>query len=434
VCCMLISRMMLTMIGKRRQGEFNFLISQDAWLAGQGIVISAYSLKGSVPSKHHVVPLSSADADSGADYTEITILVPELAARPSSPSSTSSSRYDVGSGDLSPCDADDAVSTSSGVAAVADGADDAVHDGVHGQLAAAGDHMQQQSSDNISSSSDETADTHDTAVENSNDDMCKWDYSLRFSLNVTAMRQAVLHSVAANCNNLKNSVHQLWTRACAAATSQVAIVKIKSVEHFTRALSSVQTAATKIQQAVQLQLHSIATAVINSVKTHSSVQQCALASIASICSIVQRVHQLEICSSGMQSTYQCTTGDTVTVSMLLISTVLLLIGLQLAAKRCNRKRKAAAVVSTTVTVHQNAINDTNQQEQQQQQRRRVHTTAAASRSNGSTSGGLGLNSIMMMLDDELAGTALVACDSAEQRLHNNSSSSSSTRANRHPFS
>eukprot|EP00953_Heterococcus_sp_UTEX-ZZ885_P007763 4679-Heterococcus_DN1.PRE.2 len=137
VRCMLMSHIMLIVIGTRRQGEFNFLISQDAWLAGQGIVISAYSLKGSVPSKHHVIPLSSTDADSGADYTEITILVPELAARPSSRSSTSSSRYDVRSGDLSPCDADDPSSTSTDVAAVADGADDAVHDGVHGQLAAA---------------------------------------------------------------------------------------------------------------------------------------------------------------------------------------------------------------------------------------------------------------------------------------------------------
>jgi hypothetical protein len=211
---MLMSHMMLIVIGTRRQGEFNFLISHDAWLAGQGIVISAYSLKGSVPSKHHVIPPSSTDADSGADYTEITILVPELAAKPSSRSSTSSSRYDVRSGDLSPCDADDAVSTSSDAAAM---------------------------SDDISSSSTD-ADTQDTAVDNINDDMCKWDHSLSFSFNVTAMRQAVLHSVAANYNNLKNGVHQLWTRACTAASSTFMSVQIRSVEQLKHASTTVQTA------------------------------------------------------------------------------------------------------------------------------------------------------------------------------------------------
>jgi hypothetical protein len=427
---MLMSHMMLIVIGTRRQGEFNFLISHDAWLAGQGIVISAYSLKGSVPSKHHVIPPSSTDADSGADYTEITILVPELAAKPSSRSSTSSSRYDVRSGDLSPCDADDAVSTSSDAAAMSDEAAVKVHDDVHVQQDALGDHMQQQSSDNISSSSTD-ADTQDTAVDNINDDMCKWDHSLSFSFNVTAMRQAVLHSVAANYNNLKNGVHQLWTRACTAASSTFMSVQIRSVEQLKHASTTVQTAATELQQAVQQQVHNITTAISASVNTHSSVQQCAIASIASICSILQRVHQLEICSSYTQASYQCTTSDTVTVSVLLISTVLLLIGLQRAAKRCQRKRTAAAVVSTIVTVLQSPTHNT---DQQQQHRKLVHTTAAASRSNGSTSGGLGLNSVMMMLDDELAGTALVACDGAEQKPHNNSSSSSSTRANRHPFS
>jgi hypothetical protein len=424
---MLMSHVMLIATRTRRQGEFNFLIQQDAWLAGQGIVLSAYSLKGSVPSKHHVIPLSSADADSGADYTEITILVPELDARPSSRSTTSCSSYDVGSGDLSPCDADDAVSTSSDAAAVADAAGGGVH---HVQQVAVGDHFQPPPD----SSSRDGADTKNAADDNSNYDMCEWDHIDSFGYSLTAMRQAVQHSVAANCYSLKYSIYHLWTRACAAASSTVTSIQIRSVEQFQHAKSSVQTAATDLQLAVQQQLHSTTTAVANSIRTHTSAQQCALASIGSICSISQRVHHLEICSSYMQSAYQCTTNDVLIVSVLFISTVMTMLGVLLAVKRRKIRCKAAAVVSTTVTVHHNASNDTDQQQQQQQQqqhRKRIHTTALASRSNGNSSGGLGLNSVMMMLDDELAGTALVACDSAEQRPHG---ASSSTRSNRHPFS
>jgi hypothetical protein len=413
VYIVLISLVLVLPSQQYRHGEFNFLISQDAWLAGQGIVISAYSLRGSIPSKHHVVPLSSADADSGADYTDMHIFVPELDhLRLSACGSTPSSS--VGRGDLSPCDADDAAKASSDDAAVSEQADVTLQDDMH---AAADGHLQQQHSDSISSSSNDA-----------DDDLCEWRNTSSYS--VTAMKQAVLHSVTASCNSIKYSVHHLWTRACAAASSTVASVQSRFAKQLKLARLSVQTAATGLQRAVQQQLHGIKTAVFNRIRTYSSVQQCVL---ASICSIVQRVHKVEICSTCSQLSHQFSTSDiSTTASVLFISTALVLIGMLLAAKRSKARRTAAAVVSTTVTVHQSAADNTEQQ-QQQQHRKRVHTTHATSRSSDSSSG-RSLNSVMMMLDDELAGTALVACDSRDQRAHGTSSSSNSTRANRHPFS